>query len=111
MTKEWFESGRTISRAGRAIGWDDCSRADWDGYLAACGQSSLEQSWAYGSAIAAGRRAQAHNVLLWRAIEGLKDTGADWLDLGGVDARRAPGIARFKLGLGARLFTLSGTYI
>lgn len=60
---------------------------------------------------AAGRRAQAHNLLLWRAIEALKASGTQWLDLGGVDARHAPGVARFKLGLGGKLFTLSGTYI
>lgn len=59
----------------------------------------------------AGRRAQAHNLLLWRAIGDLKKNGTHWLDLGGVDARRAPGVARFKLGLGGALFTLSGTYI
>ena len=58
-----------------------------------------------------GRRAQAHNVLLWRAIEALKAGGTQWLDLGGVDGRRAPGVARFKLGLGGRLFTLAGTYL
>ena len=57
-------SEQTVSRAGLAIGWDDCGRAEWDGYLAACGQSSLEQSWAYGAAVAAiGRRGVQRGVI------------------------------------------------
>ena len=57
-----------------------------------------------------GRRDKAHNLLLWRGLLALKDGGTRWLDLGGVSPA-APGVARFKLGLGGRLFTLSGTYM
>ena len=39
----------------------------------------------------------------------LRETGVKWLDLGGMDAR-APGLARFKLGLGADATTYSGTW-
>lgn len=58
-----------------------------------------------------GRVGQAHNLLLWRGIETLKESGIDWLDLGGVNTESQPGIARFKLGLGGDVFTLAGTYL
>jgi hypothetical protein len=58
-----------------------------------------------------GRHGNAHNLLLWRAITELRKAGAHWLDLGGLDTQSAPGIARFKLGLGGDLQTLTGTYL
>ena len=58
-----------------------------------------------------GRQRNAHNLLLWRAIVELRKTGTDWLDLGGVDTQSATGLARFKLGLGGKLETQSGTYL
>lgn len=60
---------------------------------------------------AEGRRLRAHNLLLWRAALELRKRGLGWLDLGGVNAASAPGVARFKLGLGGRLRTLAGTFI
>ena len=60
---------------------------------------------------AAGRHHNAHNLLLWHAITKLRESGTDWLDLGGVDTQSAPGLARFKLGLGGALETQSGTYL
>jgi lipid II:glycine glycyltransferase (peptidoglycan interpeptide bridge formation enzyme) len=58
----------------------------------------------------AGRKANAHNLLLWRGIDYLKKLGIERLDLGGVNTRVLPGISRFKLGTGGRLLTLAGTY-
>ncbi len=57
-----------------------------------------------------GRRDKAHNLLLWRGLLALKAGGTRWLDLGGISPT-APGVARFKLGLGGELFTLAGTYL
>lgn len=57
-----------------------------------------------------GRRVNAHNLLLWRSILALKDDGALWLDMGGINAA-APGVARFKMGVGGAFHTLTGTYI
>ena len=57
-----------------------------------------------------GRRQRAHNLLLWRALLVLQELGVHWFDLGGVNPA-APGVARFKLGMGGRLETLSGTYL
>jgi lipid II:glycine glycyltransferase (peptidoglycan interpeptide bridge formation enzyme) len=59
----------------------------------------------------AGRRRNAHNLLLWQGIQALKNTGIMWLDLGGLNTAAAAGIARFKLGLGPEPFTLTGTYL
>jgi lipid II:glycine glycyltransferase (peptidoglycan interpeptide bridge formation enzyme) len=59
----------------------------------------------------AGRRHNAHNLLLWRGIQALKDAGTLWLDLGGLNTSATAGIARFKLGLGPKPFTLAGTYL
>jgi hypothetical protein len=56
-----------------------------------------------------GRERNAANLLLWQGLIRLRDAGVKWLDLGGMDAR-APGIARFKLGLGADAVTYSGTW-
>lgn len=58
-----------------------------------------------------GREKHAHNLLLWAAIEKLKELGVDWLDLGGVDGLYMPGVSRFKLGVGGELVTLAGTYL
>ncbi len=57
-----------------------------------------------------GRKANAHNLLLWRGIEYLKKLGVERLDLGGVNTRTLPGISRFKLGTGGQALTLAGTY-
>lgn len=56
-----------------------------------------------------GRERNAAHLLLWQGAIRLRDAGVKWLDLGGMDAR-APGIARFKLGLGADAVTYSGTW-
>ena len=58
-----------------------------------------------------GRNSRAHNVLLWRAIQKLRERGVSWLDLGGLNTESAAGIARFKIGLGGEIMTLSGTYL
>ncbi len=58
----------------------------------------------------AGRKANAHNLLMWRGIEYLRRIGVKRLDLGGVNTRALPGITRFKLGTGGQLLTLAGSY-
>ena len=58
-----------------------------------------------------GRELNAHHLILWRAIEALKQQGIRVLDLGGVNTQRSAGVARFKIGTGGRVLTLAGTYI
>lgn len=56
-----------------------------------------------------GRGANAHNLILWRAMADLADAGVRLLDLGALDTETAPGLARFKLGAGARPRQLGAT--
>lgn len=58
-----------------------------------------------------GRRAHAHNLLLWEALPLLSDKDVRFLDLGGLDWAKSPGVAHFKAGLGAEPFSLSGTFV
>ena len=58
----------------------------------------------------AGRKANAHNLLMWRGIEYLRHIGVKRLDLGGVNTHALPGITRFKLGTGGQVLTLAGSY-
>lgn len=55
-----------------------------------------------------GRAHCAHNLILWSIICELKKRGVEQLDLGRADT--SPGLRRFKLGSGARIETLSGSY-
>ena len=58
----------------------------------------------------AGRKVNAHNLLMWRGIEYLRRIGLKRLDLGGVNTRALPGITRFKIGTGGQVLTLAGSY-
>lgn len=63
-----------------------------------------------GFSTARGRALSAHNLLIWEAAERLSRKGFARLDLGLIDQRNAPGLARFKLGTGAALRPLGGTW-
>lgn len=58
-----------------------------------------------------GRRVSAHNLLLWHGMQVLRAEGVAWLDLGILDTRNAPGLARFKLVAGAEAHRLGGTWL
>lgn len=51
-----------------------------------------------------GRAQNAHNLILWSAMLALKKEGVTRLDLGTIDQKRAPNLARFKLRTGAFAF-------
>ncbi|WP_050900816.1 GNAT family N-acetyltransferase [Oceanicola sp. S124] len=57
-----------------------------------------------------GRAASAHNLLLWEAGRWLAAQGITRLDLGPVN-RDSPGLARFKLGSGARIEAAGHTWL
>lgn len=59
----------------------------------------------------AGRKAGAHNLLLWRAMLGLRSAGVRLLDLGGVNTTTGAGVARFKLGSGGAVATMPGAFV
>lgn len=56
-----------------------------------------------------GRKACAHNLLLWQVMCDLHQRGIDQLDLGRADL--SGGLRRFKLGAGARVETLPGSFL
>ncbi|CAN0588188.1 unnamed protein product, partial [Ectocarpus sp. 12 AP-2014] len=56
-----------------------------------------------------GRQTHAHTLLLWKAATWLSERGHAWIDLGTLDTETTPGLARFKLGCGARRLTLGAT--
>jgi hypothetical protein len=59
----------------------------------------------------AGRDLHAHNLILWKGIEALRERGIRKLDLGGVNTTRSAGIARFKMSTGGDVLTCAGTFI
>ncbi|MFP4387130.1 MAG: GNAT family N-acetyltransferase, partial [Alphaproteobacteria bacterium] len=58
----------------------------------------------------AGRENRAHYVLLWAAIEQLKKQNVQELDLGGVNAKDAEGVMRFKKRMGRKIEKTLGLY-
>ncbi|CUH89015.1 putative protein involved in methicillin resistance [Phaeobacter sp. CECT 5382] len=60
---------------------------------------------------ALGKVLSAHNLLLWEAISWLAQKGCRQLDLGVINTEDAPGLARFKLGTGAKVSQLGGTWL
>ncbi|MFV3074121.1 lipid II:glycine glycyltransferase FemX [Niveispirillum fermenti] len=59
---------------------------------------------------ALGRQTRAHNLLLWRAVQELRDQGRHWFDLGGLLPDTAPGVTAFKRGLGGEEVELIGAW-
>jgi hypothetical protein len=59
-----------------------------------------------GHADLVAREAGAHRAMLWQAALALQAEGVRCLDLGDINTEDTPGLARFKLGTGARLHRL-----
>ncbi len=68
-------------------------------------------TWQIGHSRTDGRRCHAMNLLLWRAMCFAAARGHDMLDLGTLNTQDAAGLARFKLGTGARAVRQSGTWL
>ncbi len=58
-----------------------------------------------------GRDTNAHYALMKSAAEYFRRKGVTRLDLGTVDTENAPGLARFKIGSGAQVRHLGGTWL
>lgn len=63
-----------------------------------------------GHNLPAGRAVSAHNLLLWQAMLWARSKGATQFDLGLLDDRHMPGLARFKRGTGAQTTCMGGTW-
>lgn len=59
----------------------------------------------------AGRAVNTHNLCLSIAMDSLSASGVQQLDLGQIDTVNLPGLARFKLGSGAKAIRLGGTWL
>jgi lipid II:glycine glycyltransferase (peptidoglycan interpeptide bridge formation enzyme) len=57
-----------------------------------------------------GRIVNAHNLLLWKAIETLKEKSVGTLDLGWIDELTGEGLTQFKRGLGGTQYNLLGVW-
>ncbi len=51
-----------------------------------------------------GRQTSAARLLLWRAFQDFTTQGVRQIDLGMIDTEASPGLARFKLGSGAKAY-------
>ncbi len=58
-----------------------------------------------------GRASNAHHAILMQAADHFADQGCTRLDLGTVDTENAAGLARFKIGSGADIRALGGTWL
>lgn len=58
-----------------------------------------------------GRARNAHNLCLACAADQLEQDGVKLLDMGAIDTCSAPGLARFKIGVGAQVKQLGGTWL
>ena len=69
--------------------------------------ASYQTAWAS----ATGKAIQAPRLLLWNAARHMAGRGHSKLDLGCVETDRSAGLARFKLGTGAQIRQLGGTWV
>ena len=58
-----------------------------------------------------GRRLAAHHCLLMHAADVFSNRSIERVDLGLVDTVNTPGLARFKIGTGAEIRSLGGTWL
>ena len=52
----------------------------------------------------------AHNFLIWNCIIEYRKRGYRWLDLGGIDHEKLPGITKFKRNTGGEEYRLAGNF-
>ena len=76
--------------------------------LILCHGATATYQVAWSSAEGRARSVQA--AVLWAAAEWLAERGVSRFELGPIDTEHAPGLARFKLGTGARALRLGGTW-
>jgi hypothetical protein len=68
-------------------------------------------TWQIGHITEKGRKFNAMNLALFSAMQELAEQGHHILDLGLLNTQDSPGLARFKLGTGARAHQLGGSWL
>lgn len=100
---EWARAGETLLMTAEAGGRPVAGML----FLIHAPWASYHLGWTS----AEGRRANAHTLMMWRAMLALKARGIRALELGVLDTVGTPDLARFKLGTGARPVALGATWI
>ncbi len=63
-----------------------------------------------GTTNSEGRKLQANYVMLWESILNAKENGCRWFDIGGLSEDTPSGIAHFKKGINAEMYSLIGEW-
>lgn len=67
-------------------------------------------TYLHGASDHAARQLMAPYLLQWELIKQAKSQGYIYYDFFGIDAKKWPGVTRFKLGFGGRAVDYAGTY-
>lgn len=76
------------------------------GYIGSIAGDTLV--YVLGASSEEGRKCRAGYWLQWEAMRLAKLEGVKWYDLGGIDQKNAPDIARFKARMGGNIVTTNG---
>ncbi len=75
------------------------------------GSATREATYQIGWIAPQGRRLNAGQALMWKAMVDLQSMGTQTIDLGAADWDRSADLARFKCGTGAVIRPLGGTWL
>jgi hypothetical protein len=95
---------------GQAVVFEARFRGDIVGGLLVLRHGAMA-TWQMGHSTDEGRKLNAMNLLLWRAMCWLADEGHSCLDLGMINDQDARGMSHFKRGTGAQDHRLGGTWL
>lgn len=101
-----------FSRAnpGKAIVFEARHRGEIVGGMLVLRHGAMA-TWQMGHSTDEGRKLNAMNLLIWRAMCWLADQGHHCLDLGLINDQDAAGMGHFKRGTGANDHRLGGTWL
>ena len=92
--------------------WTFLARTDGNAIGAlVCSQMGDTAIYLLGATNEKAMELKAANFLHWRAMMWLKDRGARWYDLGGIDSVANPGGYHFKIGFGGNEVTQFPPYV